>query len=240
VFTTPSSAGASCIARHPELTHEPVTADRVRLATEIVRICHRLYERGLIAGTEGNVSARLSANVILATTAGICKGDIDETHVVALSPDDVRPLEPNRTPSTEIRMHLALYKRRPDVMAVVHAHPPTATGFAVAAFDFMAPVLPELVAQIGPVPLVPYGQPGTDELASRIEPFADGHDAFLLANHGVTTVGRSLDEALHRMESLEQGARIILAAHQLGRVNELPPESARALRALRSASRGTS
>ena len=212
-------------------------SDRVRLAGEIVRVCHRLYERGLIAGAEGNVSARLSGDVILATTAGVCKGDIDETHVVALTPDG-RAMDPNRTPSTEIRMHLALYEQRPDVAAVVHAHPPTATGFGVAGRDFMAPVLPELLFLIGPVPLVPYGQPGTPELPAQIVPFAREHDAFLLANHGVTTVGRSLDEALHRMESLEQGARIILTAHQLGRVNELPPESAEALRNSRKKSRG--
>ena len=135
-------------------------------------------------------------------------------------------------------MHLALYEQRPDIAAVVHAHPPTATGFAVAGLDFMAPVLPELVVLIGPVPLVPYGQPGTDDLPAQLAPFSRGHDAFLLANHGATTVGNSLDEALHRMESLEQSARIILAARQLGRVNELPPESAKALRDLRIASRG--
>ena len=214
-----------------------MTTDRVLLATEIVRVCHRLYDRGLIAGAEGNVSARLGPDVILATTAGMCKGDIDETHVVALSSDG-RILDPNRIPSTEIRMHLALYERRPDIAAVVHAHPPTATGFAVAGEDFMAPVLPELLSLIGPVPLIPYGQPGTDELPRRLAPFASGYDVFLLANHGATAVGKSLDEALHRMESLEQGAKIILAARQLGRVNELPPESANALRDLRIASRG--
>jgi L-fuculose-phosphate aldolase len=216
-----------------------VTTDRVRLATEIVRVSRRLYERGLIAGTEGNVSARLGPDVILATTAGRCKGDIDETDVVALSPDG-RPLDSNRTPSTEIRMHLAIYEQRPDVAAVVHAHPPSATGFAVAGEDFMAPVLPEMVFLVGPVPLVPYGQPGTDELPERLMPFLRGHDAFLLANHGATTVGNSLAEALHRMESLEQGARTILAARQLGRVNELPPASAEALRNQRIASRGPS
>jgi L-fuculose-phosphate aldolase len=224
-----------------------MTHDRVQLATEIIRVCRRLYERGLIAGAEGNVSARLGADVILATTAGVCKGDIDETHIVALSPDGrVLPslrsgqATGSRKPSTEIRMHLALYNQRPDVMAVVHAHPPAATGFAVAGEDFTAPVLPELLVLLGPVPLVPYGQPGTDDLPARIAPFAIGHDAFLLANHGATTVGNSLDQALHRMESLEQGARIILAARQLGRVNELPAESARALRELRMASRGES
>lgn len=216
-----------------------MTSDRAQLTTGIVRVCRRLYERGLIAGAEGNVSARLSPDVILATTAGVCKGDIDETHIVALSPDGAL-LDSRRRPSTEIRMHLALYAQRPDVMAVVHAHPPTATGFAVAGEGFTAPVLPELLFLIGPVPLVPYAQPGTDELPARIAPFARDHDAFLLANHGATTVGRSLDEALHRMESLEQGARIILAARQLGRVNELPEASARALRELRTASRGES
>ena len=216
-----------------------MTPNRIQLATEIVRVCHRLYERGLIAGAEGNVSARLDDGVILATTAGVCKGDVDETHVVALAPDG-RVLDRNRSPSTEIRMHLALYAQRADVAAVVHAHPPTATGFAVAGEGFTAPILPELLFLLGPVPLVPYGQPGTDELPDRIAPFAADHDAFLLANHGATTVGRTLKEALYRMESLEQGARIILAARQLGRVNELPAGSAKALRELRLASRGES
>jgi L-fuculose-phosphate aldolase len=210
---------------------------RVALATEIVRVCRRLYERGLIAGAEGNVSARLNDDVILATTAGVCKGDIDETQIVALAPDG-RALDHGRSPSTEIRMHLALYAQREDVAAVVHAHPPTATGFAVAGLDLMAPVLPELVHLLGPVPLVPYAQPGTESLPEAIAPFASRHDAFLLANHGATTVGRTLDEALFRMESLEQGARIILAARQLGRVNELSRDSADALRALRHESRG--
>ncbi|HET9426611.1 MAG TPA: class II aldolase/adducin family protein [Gemmatimonadaceae bacterium] len=213
--------------------------DRARLAAAIVRVCHRLYARGLIAGAEGNVSARLSPDVILATTAGECKGDIDETHVVALTPDG-RPLDPNRKPSTEIRMHLRIYEQRPDVRAVVHAHPPAATGFAVAGESLEAPVLPELMFLIGPVPLVPYGQPGTDELPDRLAPFVREHDAFLLANHGATTVGRTLNEALFRMESLEQGARIIATARQLGRVNELPAAAASALRTLRAASRGES
>lgn len=216
-----------------------IVTDRFRLAGEIIRVSHRLYARGLIAGTEGNVSARLDRNVILATTAGFCKGDIDETHIVALSLDG-EPIDSARKPSTEIRMHLRIYEERPDVAAVVHAHPPTATGFAVAGEDFTAPVLPELMLLLGPVPLVPYGQPGTDEVPDRLSPFLAGHDAFLLANHGATTVGRTLDEALYRMESLEQGARILLAARQLGNVNELPVASAQALRDLREVTRGES
>lgn len=212
-------------------------SDRARIATEIVRVCRRLYERGLISGAEGNVSARLAGGVILATPAGACKGDVVENDLVALGPDG-NPVDATRTPSSEIRMHLRIYQRRPDVMAVVHAHPPTATAFAVAGGDFMAPVLPELMLLTGPVPLVPYGQPGTDALPDQLEPFLAEHDAFLLANHGATTVGRTLDEAQYRMETLEHGARILFAARQLGRVNELPPAAADTLRAIRTASRG--
>jgi L-fuculose-phosphate aldolase len=137
-------------------------------------------------------------------------------------------------------MHLRIYRRRADVQAIVHAHPPTATGFAVAGESLMNPVLPELMLVTGPVPLVPYGQPGTEDLADRLEPFLDDHDAFLLANHGATTVGRTLEEALFRMETLEQGARILLVARQLGQVNELPSQSAAALRSARKDSRGAS
>ena len=215
-----------------------VKPDRTHIAAEIVRVCRRLYERGLIAGAEGNVSARVGRDVILATPAGRCKGDLDPDELVELSPDGT-PRDTDRNPSTEIRMHLRVYEKRRDARAVVHAHPPTATGFAVAGEGLMAPVLPELMLLTGPVPLVPYGQPGTDALCDQLDPYLADYDAFLLANHGATTVGRSLEEALHRMETLEQGARILLAARQLGRVNELPPQSAAALRLLRATLRSS-
>ena len=135
-------------------------------------------------------------------------------------------------------MHLRIYQRRRDVKAVVHAHPPVATGFAVAGEGLSVPVLAELLVLTGPVPLVPYGQPGTDALPDALEPFLEDHDAFLLANHGATTIGPSLELALHRMESLEQGAKIIHAARQLGRVNELPSHSAAELRLIHATTRG--
>lgn len=211
--------------------------DRGALASEMVRVCRRLYERGLIAGAEGNVSARLSPNVILATPAGRCKGDLHPDDIVEVGLDGAQRHE-NGQPSTEIRMHRRIYSRRLDVAAVVHAHPPTATGFAVAGESFTAPVLPELIALTGPVPLVPYGQPGTDALVDQLDPFLVDYDAFLLANHGATTVGRTLEEALHRMETLEHGARILLVARQLGRVNELPAQSAETLRTIHATTRG--
>ena len=212
--------------------------DRARTAAEIVRVCRRLYDRGLIAGAEGNVSARIGRDVILATPAGRCKADLEPDELVELSLGGILR-DPDRKPSTEIRMHLRVYEKRADVLAVVHAHPPTATGFAVAGEGLMAPVLPELMLLTGPVPLVPYGQPGTEALADQLDPFLADHDAFLLANHGATTVGRSLEEALHRMETLEHGARILLTARQLGRVNELPPQSAAALRLLHATLRSS-
>jgi L-fuculose-phosphate aldolase len=134
-------------------------------------------------------------------------------------------------------MHLRIYQRRADARAVVHAHPPTATGFAVAGQSFMAPVLPEVILQMGGVPIVSYATPGTDELADTFDPYLDRHDAFLMANHGATTLGPTLGLAHQRMESLEHAARIILTAHLLGRVNELNATDVEALRASREEQR---
>lgn len=207
--------------------------ERAAAAAGIVTVCRRLYERGLIAGGEGNVSVRLGPDRVLATPAGLSKVDVTEADLVEVALDG-RRLAGGRRVSTEIAMHLRVHARRPDVRAVVHAHPPTATGFAVAGEDFMAAVLPEVIFGLGPVPLVPYGQPGTPELADRLEPFVAGHDVFLLANHGATACGPTLTLAHQRMESLEQAARIVLAARLLGRVTPLAPEQVQALLAARA------
>lgn len=130
-------------------------------------------------------------------------------------------------------MHLRIYRCRADIRAVVHAHPPVATGFAVAGETFESPVLPEIVLGLGPVALVPYATPGTEALADRLEPLLGGHDVFLLSNHGATTVGPSLTVAYDRMESLEHSARILLAARLLGRVRTLTAEQVRDLVAAR-------
>jgi L-fuculose-phosphate aldolase len=134
-------------------------------------------------------------------------------------------------------MHLRIYERRPDVGAVVHAHPPLATGFGVAGEDLMAPVLPEVVLLTGGVPLVPYATPGSEALADAIEPFLEQHDAFLMANHGATSLGTTLSIAHARMESLEHAARILLTARTLGRVTTLTPAQHQELLAVRSRER---
>jgi len=200
---------------------------------EIVAVCRRLYEKGLIAGPDGNVSVRLGSGVILVTPAAMSKVDVTPDDLVEVSMDGAR-ISGYREPSSEVQLHVRLYARRPDVQAVVHAHPPVATGFAVAGEGFETDVLPELVYQMGPVPLVPYATPGTLAVADAFEPFIAGHDAFLMANHGATTTGPSLLIAHQRMESVEHSARILLAARLLGRVTELSTEQVAELLAHRA------
>ena len=209
---------------------------RPGVSDEIVLVCRRLYERGLVAGPDGNVSVRQEDGSILVTPSGLSKVDVTPDDLVVVTLDG-RVREGRHAPSSELRMHLRIYQRRPDVDAVVHAHPPAATGFAVAGEAFVAPVLPEVILQLGEVPLVPYATPGSDALADAFEPFLASHDGFLMANHGATTVAPTLTTALQRMESLEHAARILLAARALGRVNELSAADVRSLRATREGRR---
>ena len=201
---------------------------------DIVRVCRRLYERGLIAGGEGNVSARLDDDTFLITPAGASKIDVLESDLVIVDASGKLVAGSGRA-SSELGMHLRIYERRNDVHAVVHAHPPFATAFAVAGQDLMAPVLPEILVLIGGVPLVPYATPGSPALAAAIEPFLELHDAFLMANHGATSFGSTLSIAHQRMESLEHAARTLFLARSLGRVTPLSDEQRDALVRLRHA-----
>jgi L-fuculose-phosphate aldolase len=209
---------------------------RTTIAEEIVAVCCRLYDAGLIAGQDGNVSVRLAGGHILVTPSGLSKVDVTADQLVELTADGA-PVTPGRTASSEIEMHLRIYRARPDVRAVVHAHPPVATAFGVAGRDFMDAVLPEVIFHLGGVPLVPFAMPGTPALGDAMAPFLAGHDAFLLASHGATTVGPSLRLAHQRMESLEHAARILHAASQLGPVSRLRDEDVTALRRAREAAR---
>ncbi len=190
----------------------------------MAQCCRQLAERGLIAGQDGNLAVRLGPDRVLVTPSGVIKALVGPADMVLV---DLRGRKQRgrHNPTSELDLHLRILTRRPDVGAVVHAHPPVATGFAVAGQDFRILVLPELILQCGDVPLVPYGTPGTRELGDRLEPHLDGHEAWLLANHGAVTVGATLDAAWIRMESLEHAARIIFAARALGRVNGLSPEA---------------
>ena len=196
----------------------------------LVAAARRLHARGLLAGAEGNLSCRLPDGSVVITAAGADKGALTGEGMVRVSADGaLLAARPGARASSELGMHLALYAQRPDVTAVVHAHPPAATAFATAGVPLPDSVLPEVPVLLGPVALVPYGRPGTAALAQQMAPFLPAHDAFLLANHGATTVGTTVEQALLRMESLEQAARILLAARVLGGAHPLPPGEVEAL-----------
>jgi len=196
---------------------------RLAIAREICRAGRRLAERGLIAGTDGNIAARCGPDRVLVTPAGRDKGELAPGDLVEVDLGG-RAIRGENRPSTELDLHLVIFAQRPDTGAVVHAHPPVATGFAVAGKMLGDGSLAELVTQFGMVPVAPYGAPGTPELAERVRPFVREHDAVLLANHGAVTLGATVEAACHRMESLEQGARILLVARLLGGARQLSPE----------------
>ncbi len=206
------------------------------VARRMAQCCRQLAERGLIAGQDGNLAVRLGPDRVLVTPTGVIKALAGPADMVLVDLHG-RKRRGRHNPTSELDLHLRILTRRPDVGAVVHAHPPVATGFAVTGQDFHILVLPELILQCGEVPLVPYGTSGTRELGDRLEPHLAGHQAWLLANHGAVTVGATLDAAWIRMESLEHAARIIFAARALGRVNELSPEAVARLETQRDRAR---
>jgi L-fuculose-phosphate aldolase len=181
----------------------------------LVSCGRRLDALGFAPATDGNISVRLGPHALLVTPAGREKGGLSPEELLLIDLEGGVVEGPGR-PSTETPMHLLCYRRRGDVGAVVHAHPPVATAFAAAGVRLDAPVMPEIVLTVGAIPLVPYATPGTEELARALEPWVDGHDAFLLASHGVLTLGRDVREALHRMERVEHLAKVTLAARLLG------------------------
>jgi L-fuculose-phosphate aldolase len=210
---------------------------QAKLRAALVKVCRRLDERGLVAGAEGNVSARVNASTIVVTPGGVSKGAIRASELVAV---DLRTgrVRGRGLPSTEIAMHLAIYRARPEVSAIVHAHPPTATGFAVARKAFPQGALAEVAGVIGPVPLVEYAPPGSEQLGEVVARAMRDADAALLSNHGAVTLGTTLDVALNLMESMEQAARILVSAHILGGVTELSHEQVLSLDKGRRARRG--
>jgi L-fuculose-phosphate aldolase len=203
-------------------------------ARQMALCCRQLAARGLIAGQDGNVSVRLSATRVLVTPSGLIKANLAPGDMIEVDLAG-RRLRGRRKPTSELDLHLRILRHRPDVGAVVHAHPPVATGFAVAGAGLDRFVLPELVVLVGPVPLVPYGTPGTPELGDRVEPYLGQHDALLLANHGAVTMASTIEAAWIRMESLEHAARILLVARMLGKVSELGSEAVARLEAQRNA-----
>jgi L-fuculose-phosphate aldolase len=201
------------------------------LRQEIVRIGRLLYERGLIVAGEGNISARLGDELIITTPSGGCKGMLDPEDLVIVGLDG--QIQGDRRPSSELQMHLAVYRQRADVQAVVHAHPPIAVACTLAGVRLDDCLLPEQLLTLGPVPTAPFALAGTHEMHEAIAPLLPQHNALLLTHHGALTIGETLMRAYMRMEQVEQIAKIMLAAHQLGGARPLPPEQLARLEALR-------
>ncbi len=200
----------------------------------LVRVARRLDAKGILTAADGNLSARLAADLLLITPSGCCKGTLEEGDLLVVSGDRVR--DGAGKPSSEIALHRAVYEARPDVACVIHAHPPYATAFAVAGIPLDRPILSESVLAIGPVPLAPYATPTRPDLARSVEPFARDHDAVLLEHHGAAVWGRSIEEAGLLMETLEHVARIDWLSRALG-ARELPRAEVAELVALRAALR---
>jgi L-fuculose-phosphate aldolase len=175
-----------------------------------------IHGRGYVASTDGNISVRLDSRRILTSPTCLSKGMMAPEDMVIIDAEGAK-LSGSRNPSSEMGMHLLIYRRRPDVHAICHAHPPTATGYAAAGIPLNRAILAELVVTLGCVPVARYGTPGTPELAAGIEPLVENHDAILMANHGVVTYGPDLLTAFFRMETAEHSARVGLVSRLLGK-----------------------
>ncbi|MBN2103352.1 class II aldolase/adducin family protein [bacterium] len=200
----------------------------------ILDVGKRLWQREFIASNDGNITVRIDDNRLLTTPTGVSKGFMTPEMIIEMNMDG-KILSSAKTyrPSSEVKMHMEVYRQRDDIRSVVHAHPPVCTSFAVAGIPLDKCVLPEAVLTLGAVPIAPYGTPSTMEIPDSIKPYLQKSDAILLANHGALTLGTDLINAYHRMETLEHSARIVFNAIQLGNVNMIPGPEVKKLMDLR-------
>jgi len=205
-----------------------------QLRSDIVEVGRRLWTRGFVASNDGNISVRIGPDRLLMTPASVSKGFMAPEMMVVTDLDGTLVSgAPGRKPSSEALMHLVAYRERPDVGAVVHAHPPLSTGFAVAGIPLDRAVLAEVVTTLGSIPIADYGTPSTPELAAAVAPYVKVHDGLLLANHGALALGKDLFAAYYKMETIEHFARISLVARLLGRERLLSREEVLRLQELR-------
>jgi L-fuculose-phosphate aldolase len=202
------------------------------LRADIVEVGRRMYAREYTDSNAGNISVRLGDDRLLMTPKSVCKGFMTPD-MMCITDLDGRKLQGDRDPSTEMLMHLEVYRQRPDVRAVVHAHPATATGFAVAGIPLDRAVLAEVLTTLGSIPIAEYATPSTAELPEAVRKFIKAHDGMLLANHGALTVGPDVFAAYYKMETIEHFAKISLVARTLGRENLITREEVDRLQGLR-------
>ncbi|HUU42819.1 MAG TPA: class II aldolase/adducin family protein [Planctomycetota bacterium] len=191
-----------------------------KLREAIADVCRRIYEKGFVAANDGNVTARLDAERILATPSGVSKGDVTPESLLVCDLEGNR-LAGDRKVTSEILLHCAVYRERADLAAVVHAHPPYATAITVAGVSLEDPVLPEVAVTFGTIPTADYATPASPEGPEVIRRIIRDHDALLLDRHGTLTAGRDPWEAYFRLEKVEHAAQVIFLAHQLGQVRTM-------------------
>ena len=186
----------------------------ISIKRDLVEVGRRVYARGYVASNAGTISARLDDQRVVITPTGVSKGFMSPEDMCVVDLDG-KVVQGTKKPSSEVFMHLAVYKNRPDINSVCHAHPAYATGFAVAGIPLDKCILPEVIIALGGIPVVEYGTPGTEEFFRPVLKVLDKYDAFLLANHGALTIGKDIFNAYHKMETLEHFAHIAFVAQQL-------------------------
>jgi L-fuculose-phosphate aldolase len=199
---------------------ESASESETGLRRQLVRYGRWAYRLGYTPGTAGNLSVRLDRDLVLATPTGCSKGLLRAAEMVIVDLDG-HQISGNHAVTSEIGMHLTVYRMRPDVEAIVHTHPPITTAFAACGKALDEPICSEILMSTGPVPLAPYATTGTEEVGQSLRPYIPNHDAILLANHGLLTYGTSLAHAFMKTETVEHFAQVCLAAHQLGGARHL-------------------
>ena len=208
-----------------------------RLRNDLCKVAHRVHAAGLVGGSDGNVSARLDDDRFIVSASGTCLGTLTPEELVVIDAEgDV--VASDRRASSERWMHLVAYANRPDVNAIIHAHPPTVVAMTIADMRMPDNVLPEIIIAFGRAPMAPYATPGTRNGAAVVKDLVRENDAIVLDRHGAVTLGDSIHAAMMKLEQLEHAARIIVLAHQLGNVRRLPDDEIQRLLQLRKAYHG--
>lgn len=198
----------------------------------MVAIGRLMHKNRYVTATDGNISVRKTPHRIIVTPSGVSKGFMNADELIAIDPTG-HQISGKLKPSSEIKLHLKIYERRPDVNAVIHAHPPLCTALTIAGISMAEPVVPEIVLSLGSIPTAAYATPTTDEVPRSIEPFIAHHDAILLERHGIVTAGATLEAAFNNLEKVENTALIMLTAHLFGKMNPLSAEQIATLMSIR-------
>jgi L-fuculose-phosphate aldolase len=189
--------------------------------SELISICHKVYNKGYVSASDGNLSVRTSQDTVIITRSGICKGEVQKEDLIEIDYNG-NIISGSGRISTENKIHLYIYSKREDVKAVVHAHPVYTTAFAAARDTYPLNIFPEVILTLGDIPVCGYGTPSTDQVPESLAPHIYKGWAYILKNHGAVTLGKSIGDAFYKMEKLEHTSKILTAASLLGGANSIP------------------